>query len=119
MVPTRARAQALWRRLEPGLHDRLGLRLGLRTGDVKRLLAGTAAVLLTTPESLAVMRGSPHREGRDLLYRAHWQAFDPVSPRVSVRRGCRSVARGPRARPGKRSAWVCEAPAGGGPGGTA
>jgi Lhr-like helicase len=61
VVPTRALAQDLRRRLEPILHDRLGLRLGIRTGDVKRLPAGQADVLLTTPESLDVMLGSPNR----------------------------------------------------------
>src|SRR4029453_6568428 len=60
VVPPRARAQDLRRRLEPVLHERLGLRLGLRTGDVKRLPAGTADVLLTTPETLGVMLGGPN-----------------------------------------------------------
>ena len=59
VVPTRALAQDLRRRLEPVLHERLGLRLGLRTGDMKRLPAGSADVLLTTPESLDVMLGQP------------------------------------------------------------
>src|SRR5262249_44463288 len=45
VVPTRALAQDLRRRLEPVLHERLGLRLGLRTGDVKRLPGGSADVL--------------------------------------------------------------------------
>jgi hypothetical protein len=64
VVPTQALAQDLRRRLEPVRHERLGLRLGLRTGDMKRLAAGTADVLLTTPESLDVMLGSPNREVR-------------------------------------------------------
>jgi Lhr-like helicase len=37
VVPTRALAQDLRRRLEPILHGRLSLRLGIRTGDIKRL----------------------------------------------------------------------------------
>jgi hypothetical protein len=60
---------------------------GARTARSPGAASGTAAVLLTTPESLAVMCGSPHREGRDLLHRAHrlflprlWQALDPVLP---------------------------------------
>ena len=78
VVPTRALAQDLRRRLEPVLHDRLGLRLGIRTGDVKRLPSGAADVLLTTPESLDVMLGSPNREVRDLLQRANVLIIDEV-----------------------------------------
>src|SRR3989442_11760340 len=61
VVPTRALAQDLRRRLEPILHERLGLRLGIRIGDIKRLPAGQGEVLLTRPESLDHMLGGPER----------------------------------------------------------
>ncbi len=87
VVPTRALAQDLRRRLEPVLHDRLGLRLGIRTGDVKRLPSGAADVLLTTPESLDVMLGSPNREVRDLLQRANMLIIDEVHQFLGGYRG--------------------------------
>src|SRR5499426_3819748 len=87
VVPTRALAQDLRRRLEPVLHDRLGLRLGMRTGDVKRLPAGAADVLLTTPESLDVMLGSPNREVRDLLQRVNVLIIDEVHQFLAGYRG--------------------------------
>ena len=87
VVPTRALAQDLRRRLEPVLHDRLGLRLGLRTGDVKRLPGGSADVLLTTPESLDVMLGSPNREVRDLLQRVNVLIIDEVHQFLAGYRG--------------------------------
>jgi Lhr-like helicase/predicted RecB family nuclease len=87
VVPTRALAQDLRRRLEPVLHERLGLRLGLRTGDVKRLPAGTADVLLTTPESLDVMLGSPNREVRDVLRRVNVLIIDEVHQFLAGYRG--------------------------------
>jgi Lhr-like helicase len=87
VVPTRALAQDLHRRLAPVLHERLGLRLGLRTGDVKRLPAGAADVLLTTPESLDVMLGSPNREVRDLLQRVNVLIIDEVHQFLAGYRG--------------------------------
>lgn len=87
IVPTRALAQDLRRRLEPLLHERLGLRLGIRTGDVKRLPGGQADVLLTTPESLDVMLGSPNREVRTLLQRVHVLVIDEVHQFLDGYRG--------------------------------
>ncbi len=87
VVPTRALAQDLRRRLEPILHERLGLRLGIRTGDVKRLPAGQADVLLTTPESLDVMLGSPNREVRAFLQRVSVLIIDEVHQFIQGYRG--------------------------------
>lgn len=87
VVPTRALAQDLRRRLEPILHERLGLRLGIRTGDVKRLPAGQADVLLTTPESLDVMLGSPNREVRVFLQRVSMVIIDEVHQFIQGYRG--------------------------------
>jgi superfamily II DNA/RNA helicase len=87
VVPTRALAQDLRRRLEPILHERLGLRLGIRTGDVKRLPAGQADVLLTTPESLDVMLGSPNREVRAFLQRVSMLIIDEVHQFIQGYRG--------------------------------
>jgi predicted RecB family nuclease len=87
VVPTRALAQDLRRRLEPILHERLGLRLGIRTGDVKRLPAGQADVLLTTPESLDVMLGSPNREVQAFLQRVSTLIVDEVHQFMQGYRG--------------------------------
>ena len=87
VVPTRALAQDLRRRLESILHERLGLRLGIRTGDVKRLPAGQADVLLTTPESLDVMLGSPNREVQAFLQRVSVIIIDEVHQFIQGYRG--------------------------------
>ncbi len=87
VVPTRALVHDLRRRLEPILHDRLGLQLGIRTGDVKRLPSGRADLLLTTPESLDVMLGSNNRELRAFLNAVTMVAVDEVHQLVQGYRG--------------------------------
>jgi len=87
VVPTRALVHDLRRRLEPVLHDRLGLQLGIRTGDVKRLPSGRADLLLTTPESLDVMLGSSNREIRAFLHAITMIAVDEVHQLVDGYRG--------------------------------
>jgi superfamily II DNA/RNA helicase len=87
IVPTRALAQDLRRRLETILHERLGLHLGIRTGDVKRLPAGQADMLLTTPESLDVMLGSPNREVQVFLQRVSVFIIDEVHQFTQSYRG--------------------------------
>jgi Lhr-like helicase len=87
VVPTRALAQDLRRRLEPIIHERLGLRLGIRTGDAKRLPAGNADVLLTTPESLDVMLGSPNHDIRAFLQRVSVLIIDEVHQFIQGYRG--------------------------------
>lgn len=87
VVPTRALVHDLRRRLEPVLHDRLGLQLGSRTGDVKRLPSGRADLLLTTPESLDVMLGSSNRELRAFLNAVTTIVVDEVHQLVQGYRG--------------------------------
>jgi superfamily II DNA/RNA helicase/predicted RecB family nuclease len=87
VVPTRALVHDLRRRLEPVLHDRLGLQLGIRTGDIKRLPSGRADLLLTTPESLDVMLGSSNREIRAFLHAVTTIAVDEVHQLVDGYRG--------------------------------
>ena len=87
VVPTRALAQDLRRRLELIIHERLGLCLGIRTGDVKRLPAGQADVLLTTPESLDVMLGSPNHDIRAFLQRVSVLIIDEVHQFIQGYRG--------------------------------
>jgi superfamily II DNA/RNA helicase len=87
VVPTRALVHDLRRRLEPLLHERLGVPLGIRTGDVKRLPGGRAHVLLTTPESLDVMLGSANREVRAFLERVTTLVVDEVHQLVQGYRG--------------------------------
>ena len=87
VVPTRALVHDLRRRLEPLLHDRLGMQLGLRTGDVKRLPGGQADLLLTTPESLDVMLGSANREVRTFLEGVTMLVVDEVHQLIQGYRG--------------------------------
>lgn len=63
LVPTRALAMDLERRLTP-IFARLGLRFGIRTGDTKRMGGENPDLLLTTPESFDVMLGSSNQEIR-------------------------------------------------------
>ena len=88
VIPTRALAHDLRRRLEPILHERLDLRLGIRIGDVKRLPGGQADVLLTTPESLDVMLGSPNREAQAFLQRVSTCIVDEAPQLIQGYRGC-------------------------------
>lgn len=88
VIPTRALAHDLRRRLEPILHERLNLRLGIRIGDVKRLPGGQADVLLTTPESLDVMLGSSNREVKTLLQHITTCIVDEAHQLVQGYRGC-------------------------------
>ena len=87
VVPTRALVHDLRRRVEPLMRERLGLVLGMRTGDVKRLPAGQADLLLTTPESLDVMLGSSNREVREFLQRVRMLVVDEVHQLVQGYRG--------------------------------
>jgi superfamily II DNA/RNA helicase/predicted RecB family nuclease len=87
VVPTRALVHDLRRRLQPIVHERLGLRLGVRTGDVKRMPAGQADVLLTTPESLDVMLGSPNRDVQAFLQRVSVLIVDEVHQLIQGYRG--------------------------------
>lgn len=87
VVPTRALVHDLRRRLRAILHERLGLHLGIRTGDVKRLPGGRADLLLTTPESLDVMLGSANREIRAFLPRVTMFVVDEVHQLTQGYRG--------------------------------
>ena len=92
VVPTRALVHDLQRRVEPIIHERLELRLGVRTGDVKRLPTGQAAVVLTTPESLDVMLGSTNREVQVFLGRVRMLIIDEVHQLLHGYRGCHLAA---------------------------
>ncbi|HEY7712593.1 MAG TPA: DEAD/DEAH box helicase, partial [Candidatus Entotheonella sp.] len=87
VVPTRALVHDLHRRLRAILHERLGLHLGIRTGDVKRLPGGHADLVLTTPESLDVMLGSANREIRTFLPRVTMFVVDEVHQLTQGYRG--------------------------------
>ena len=92
IVPTRALVHDLRRRLEPIIHERLELRLGVRTGDVKRVPTGLTAVVLTTPESLDVMLGSTNREIQAFLSRVRMLIIDEVHQLLYGYRGCHLAA---------------------------
>jgi superfamily II DNA/RNA helicase len=86
VVPTRALAQDLARRVQVAVCDRLGLRLAVRTGDSKR---GGALpdLLLTTPESLDVALGSQNAELRGLLRRTAVVILDEAHATAGQPRG--------------------------------
>lgn len=87
VVPTRALVHDLRRRVEPLMRERLGLVLGVRTGDVKRLPVGHADLVLTTPESLDVMLGSGNAEVRAFVQRLSMVVVDEVHQLVQGYRG--------------------------------
>lgn len=86
IVPTRALAVDLERRLDP-VFGRLGLRLSVRTGDLKRTGGGRPDLLLTTPESLDVALGSANPDLRGLMQRARVAIIDEVHPLLHSYRG--------------------------------
>jgi hypothetical protein len=87
IVPTRALAVDLERRLAPVLVDRLGLQLGIRTGDLKRAGGGRPDLILTTPESLDVMMGSSNAEMQRFVQRVRTVVIDEVHPLLHQYRG--------------------------------
>lgn len=87
IVPTRALALDLLRRFEVILTQRLGLRLAIRTGDIKRGGGEHPDIMLTTPESLDVMLGSSNPDLRGFLSRVRMVMIDEVHPFVYQYRG--------------------------------
>jgi len=87
IVPTRALALDLLRRFESILTQRLGLRLAIRTGDIKRAGGEHPDVMLTTPESLDVMLGSSNPDLKGFLSRVRMVVIDEVHPFVYQYRG--------------------------------
>lgn len=85
VVPTRALARDLARRLEGAVRERLGLTLAVRTGDRVRRGGELPDLILTTPESLDVALGSQNparraslaRTGVVILDEAHASAGQP------------------------------------------
>ncbi|GKT08957.1 DEAD/DEAH box helicase [Desulforhabdus sp. TSK] len=86
IVPTRALAIDLERRLASILTQRLGLPFGIRTGDIKRH-GGRPCLMLTTPESLDVLMGSSNRDLQSFLQRVRRVIIDEVHPLVNQYRG--------------------------------
>ena len=87
VVPTRALAIDIERRLASIFTDRLGLRLSVRTGDVKRAGGERPDLLLTTPESLDVTLGSANPDIRAFVQRVRTVIIDEVYPLVHTYRG--------------------------------
>lgn len=87
IIPTKALAQDLKRRLEPVIADRLGLNLAVRTGDIKPRGKSRPDILITTPESLDVMMGSRNPGIREFLGRVGMIIIDEVHPLVHQYRG--------------------------------
>lgn len=78
IVPTRALAFDLQRRLDPIVKGRLGLRAAIRTGDIKRSGGGHPDLMLTTPESLDVLLGSPQPDLQAFVSRVRMIMIDEV-----------------------------------------
>jgi len=87
VVPTRALAFDLKRRLSPIITPRLGLGLGVRTGDIKRKGGRTPHIMITTPESLDVLLGSRNPDLREFVSRISMAVIDEVHPLVHQYRG--------------------------------
>ena len=91
VVPTRALAVDLERRLTPVLKDRLGLQIGIRTGDSKRAGGACPDLVLTTPESFDVLLGSSNADLRHFVQRIRTVVIDEAHPLIHHYRG-RQVA---------------------------
>ncbi|MDM8524452.1 AAA domain-containing protein [Desulfococcaceae bacterium HSG8] len=87
IVPTRALAFDLKRRFDTILTQRLGLRLGIRTGDIKRSGGERPDLMITTPESLDVMLGSANPDLQGFISRVRMMAIDEIHPFVYQYRG--------------------------------
>ena len=87
VVPTRALAVDLERRLTPVLKDRLGLQMGIRTGDLKRAGGALPDLLLTTPESFDVLMGSSNADLRHFVQRIRTVIIDEAHPLIHQYRG--------------------------------
>ncbi|MCF8039177.1 MAG: DEAD/DEAH box helicase, partial [Desulfohalobiaceae bacterium] len=87
VVPTRALAFDLKRRLAPIITPRLGLGLGVRTGDIKRRGGRTPHLMITTPESLDVLLGSRNPDLRECVSFIRMVIIDEVHPLVHQYRG--------------------------------
>lgn len=87
VVPTRALAVDLERRLTPVLKDRLGLQMGIRTGDAKRAGGACPDLVLTTPESFDVLLGSSNADLRYFVQRIRTVVIDEAHPLIHQYRG--------------------------------
>jgi len=87
IVPTRALAFDLKRRLETIVTQRLGLRLSIRTGDIKRSGGERPDLMLTTPESLDVLLGSSNPDLQGFVSRVRMVIIDEVHLFVHNYRG--------------------------------
>ncbi len=86
IVPTRALAGDLRRRLSTPLKE-LSLRLALRTGDSRWRGGALPHLLITTPESLDVLLGSPNSDVRALMMQIQSFIIDEAHIFVGQPRG--------------------------------
>ncbi len=87
IVPTRALAIDIFRRFQTTITERLGLAVAIRTGDIKKNGGGFPALMLSTPESLDVMLGSPNKDMRGFLARINTVVIDEAHPLIHHYRG--------------------------------
>ena len=88
VVPTRALAVDLERRLTSVLKDSLSLQMGIRTGDFKRAGGALPDLVLTTPESFDVLLGSSNADLRHFVQRIRTVVIDEAHPLIHHYRGC-------------------------------
>ena len=87
IVPTRALALDLMRRFRYMLSSRLNIVLSLRTSDIKNINNTKTDILVTTPESLDVMIGSPNRDIKSFLLKIRIIIIDEAHIFVNQYRG--------------------------------
>ncbi|OHE78417.1 MAG: hypothetical protein A3F67_11205 [Verrucomicrobia bacterium RIFCSPHIGHO2_12_FULL_41_10] len=86
IVPTRALSLDMTRRMKP-IYKKLGLKLGMRTGDGKHLRDAKPDLLIMTPESLDVLLGSQNQDNKYFLKRVGMMIIDEVHVFLGDNRG--------------------------------
>lgn len=86
IVPTRALALDMDRRITP-IYERLGLKSGIRTGDIKRAGSAKPQLLIMTPESLDVLIGNKNANNRYFLKHTRILILDEIHIFLNQDRG--------------------------------
>ncbi|MCU7837611.1 MAG: DEAD/DEAH box helicase [gamma proteobacterium symbiont of Taylorina sp.] len=87
LVPTKALAIDLKRRMQHSINDKLGLAMGIRTGDIKLAGGDNPDLIITTPESFDVMMGSKNKNLRHFVKRLGTVLIDEAHSLIYNYRG--------------------------------
>ena len=87
LVPTKALAIDLKRRMQHSISDKLGLSMGIRTGDIKLAGGDNPDLIITTPESFDVMMGSKNKNLRYFVKRLGTVLIDEAHSLIYNYRG--------------------------------